>query len=345
MTADLLASLAGTKGLPPVWLMRQAGRYLPEYRAQRARAGNFMNLCLTPSMVREVTLQPLRRFDLDAAIIFSDILLIPYALGFGLTYNEAPQLEPVGETIPEGPPEGWLERLTPVYEAITLTRRALAEGIDGTARTSPPSLIGFAGAPWTLACYMIDGSGETNFARTANLARTNPALIDQLIALLTPLVADHLIAQVRAGAQVLQLFDSWAGLIPADKQERWLIAPTRAIVQAITKSETPAPVIGFPRGLGLAALDFAERTAVTAVTLDSTVRLARAIALTSLPLQGNIDPMHLMIGGEALDRQVDRLAAHGFHHPLIANLAHGVVPQTPPEHVARFVRRLRQPSP
>ena len=314
--------------------MRQAGRYLPEYRQLRAKAGSFMSLCLTPALACEATLQPIRRFGLDAAIIFSDILLIPHAWGYDLTYTEAPRLTPVGAEFAP-PPAAWQDALTPVYQAVHTTRQTLRDEIP----TAVP-LIGFAGGAWTLACYMIDGHGQDGFSRTRSFIDEAPAKIDRLIDLLTPLISAHLIAQAKAGTDALQLFDSWAGMVPPAYRDRWLIQPTKAIAQAI-HAATKAPLIGFPRGLGWDALAFAHATNLDALNLDSTVEVGRACAQATLPLQGNIDPVHLLIGGDALDRQIDHLCSVAQTHPLVLNLGHGIWPQTPPEHVAQFVARIR----
>jgi len=318
--------------------MRQAGRYLPEYQAVRAKAGSFLDLCYTPELAAEVTLQPVRRFAMDAAILFADILVICDALGQRVTFVEGggPSLEPLRDA-------GDLERLSldtaparyaPVMETLRQAKAALPQGV---------ALIGFAGAPWTVATYMIEGRGGTEFAATKRLSHEDPLLFRRLIELLVRATADYLVAQIDAGAEALQLFDSWAGALAEDDFAAWVIAPTRAIVAAVRAARPGVPIIGFPRAAGILYRDYAEETGVDAVSLSTNVPLAWAgkTLPERMALQGNLDPALLLVGGPPLDAAVDRIRQTAKGRPFIFNLGHGVMPATPPENVARLVARLR----
>ncbi len=319
---------------PPVWLMRQAGRYLPEYRAVRAQAGDFLALCTNPTLAAEVTLQPLRRFGLDAAILFSDILILPWALGQGLRFEqgEGPVLEPIRDAAA-------LRRLDPAaapgrYAPVLETLRRLAPEVGEAA------LIGFAGAPFTVACYMVDGSGSKDFAATRLLAFTDPGLFAELMALLVEATVGYLSAQADAGAEVLMLFDSWAGLLPPGQFARHVIEPARQIVERLARLHPGVPVIGFPRLAGTLLPRYAERTGVRAVGLDT--GMDPHVALPArLARQGNLDPLALLAGGEALAADTDAILAAARGKPWVFNLGHGIVPPTPPEHVAQLVARVR----
>jgi uroporphyrinogen decarboxylase len=338
----LLSALAGkTVSPPPIWLMRQAGRYLPEYREVRAKVASFLDLCLSPELAAEVTLQPLRRFQFDAAIVFSDILIVPYALGQKVAFveGEGPRLEPVGG----GKAIARLERglaesaLTPVYETIERVVAALPEAVP---------LIGFCGAPWTVATYMVEGGGSKDQAKARLLAYRDPATFERLIDLLVDASAAYLVRQVKAGARALQIFDSWAGSLPEDGFDRWCIAPTRRLVERV-KAEAPGtPVIVFPRGAGVLAERYAKETGVDALSCDTSQPLAwikdRLQAL--VPVQGNLDPVLLVAGGEALDRRVKAILASLASGPFIFNLGHGILPETPIDHVARLVHLVRAGS-
>ncbi len=319
--------------VPPIWLMRQAGRYLPEYRELRARAGSFQAMIRDPELATEVTLQPLRRFNFDAAILFSDILVIPAALGQVVTFEDGR-----GPVLGDLPPVERLEpgaihdHLQPVYETLSRLRKALPdEGFDRTA------LIGFAGAPWTIACYMIEGGGSKEFARTRSLAYGDPEAFGRLIDIVTDATASYLIRQIEAGAEAVQIFDSWAGILPADQFERWVMAPTRKITTAIKAAYPGIPVIGFARGGFYPSY---AQSGIDALGLDE--RVAPEIAAGfQLPVQGNLDPFVLRAGGEALDDATDRIMAGLQGKPYVFNLGHGVNKDTPPEHVMRLVNRVR----
>lgn len=338
MTKPLLTVLEGAEvKCPPVWLMRQAGRYLPEYREVRSRAGGFLDLCYSPALAAEVTLQPITRFGFDAAIIFSDILVVPHALGQGVRFEEGhgPVLDAIRDRqgLSGLSREGVTERLAPVYEAISTVASRLP---------SATALIGFCGAPWTLASYMIEGGSSRDFLEVKRWAYGDPDAFAQLIDLLTDACAEHLGRQIDAGAEVVQIFDSWAGVLSSREFERWCVAPMQAIVARLGDSHPGVPVIGFPRGAGLGYEAYGLRTGVTAVGLDTTVPLPWAVEAVDAIVQGNLDPALLVVGGDPLRAEISRIRQVVGDKPFIFNLGHGVVPQTPPENVALLVEWLRQ---
>jgi len=324
---------------PPIWLMRQAGRYLPEYRQRRAQAGGFVELCLDPVAAAEVTLQPLVRFGLDAAIIFSDILIVPHALGAKLWFEdgEGPRLEPLSDRAALAKIHASLARniVERVYEAVSRVRTEL-----------PPTaaLIGFCGAPWTVATYWVAGRGTKDQAAARRLAGDEPELFGEIIDRLVAATADHLIGQLRAGADVVQIFDTWAGALDPESFERWCLQPTVEIIRRIRSVKSEAPVIVFPKGV---SIDQAERlvraSGASAVSLDADAN--RALACKRLKplcaIQGNLDPNVLVEGGDALDQAVDviRKDFRGARH--IFNLGHGIRPETPIAHVERMIARVR----
>jgi uroporphyrinogen decarboxylase len=331
----LLRVLAGeTLARPPCWLMRQAGRYLPEYRALRTQAEDFIAFCLNPKLAAEATLQPIRRFGMDAAILFSDILLLPRALGQKVGFGgDGPALDPIADDKTLAALSlaglGWLD---PVYQTVERVRRDLPEAT---------TLIGFAGAPWTVATYMVEGGASRDFARVKGWAYRDPAGFDRLIGLIEEATIAFLRGQITAGVEVIQLFDSWAGVLPEPAFARWVIAPTRRIVAAIRAQFPDYPVIGFPRGAGLLYQRYVAESGVTAVGLDTMVPLAHAAALQRvMPVQGNLDPVVLVAGGAALAQAIADLRAQLGGGPHIFNLGHGVLPETPPEHVAELARLL-----
>ena len=339
----LLAALTGETAMPPpIWLMRQAGRYLPEYREVRGKVPSFLDLCLTPALAAEVTLQPLRRFAFDAAIVFSDILIVPYALGQRVEFveGEGPRLEPVsdGSAIARLEEHHASSRLAPVYETVERVVAAL-----------PPStpLIGFCGAPWTVATYMVEGGGSKDQAAARALAYREPETFQHLIDILVEASARYLIGQAQAGCRALQIFDSWAGSLPEDEFARWCIAPTRAIVGRV-KAELPnTPVIGFPRGAGPLAERYAAEAGVDAIGCDTSLPVAwvRDRLQTRLPVQGNLDPVLLLAGGPALDARVTAILEALGPGPFIFNLGHGILPDTPIEHVTRLVELVKGSRP
>jgi uroporphyrinogen decarboxylase len=322
---------------PPIWLMRQAGRYLPEYRAVRAGAGSFLDLCFNPDLAVEVSLQPVRRFGLDAAILFSDILVVPHGLGQAVSFSEGrgPILEPV-----RTPGDlacllldGMVDRLAPVYETVRRLRRTLPAGT---------ALIGFAGAPWTVASYMVEGGSSRDFAMAKGWAYGDSAGFAVLIDLLVEATVVHLLAQIEAGADIVQLFDSWAGALPAGALRAWSIEPCRRIVARLRARHPSVPVILFPRGVGPAYRSYRDLGA-TALGLDTGVPLdwAAAELRPAVVLQGNLDPVTLVVGGAALQEQGRAILERLGPDRLIVNLGHGVLPQTPPDHVAALVELVR----
>jgi uroporphyrinogen decarboxylase len=323
---------------PPIWLMRQAGRYLPEYRALRAKAGSFWTMCMDPEVAAEITLQPIRRFGFDAAIVFSDILTVPYALGRDVTFEEGvgPQLDPVSSVFGlETRGEVWREKLAPMYETL---RRVRAELAPETA------LIGFAGAPWTLATYMAAGRGGDEQRAAKLWGYGDPQSFGELLEILSDCVAQHLIAQLDAGADAVQIFDSWAGGLADRAFSEWVIAPTKRIVEKVRAAKPDAKIIGFPRAATLPDYErYSRETGINAISVDVSAPMDWA-AKTIAPLaavQGNLDPLALVAGGDALTRAVDDILGAMRGHPFIFNLGHGVVPGTPLQHVAELVSRVR----
>ncbi|MGD0721499.1 MAG: uroporphyrinogen decarboxylase [Roseiarcus sp.] len=334
-----LTTLAGAaQATPPIWLMRQAGRYLPEYREIRATAPTFLDFCYTPKLATEATLQPIRRFGFDAAIVFSDILVVPDALGqrVGFESGEGPRLRPIESRADfDGLRETLdLARLEPVFETL------------GRARASLPAevaLIGFCGAPWTVASYMIAGRGTSDQAPARLFAYRQRALFEALIARLVEVSADYLVRQLRAGAQAVQIFDSWAGVLPVGELERWCLAPLGALVARVREQAPHAPIIAFPRGAGASLARFAAIEGVAGVSLDTAVApdWAAGALPTRVASQGNLDPLALLAGGDGLDEGIDRILAGFSGRPHIFNLGHGILPETPVAHVERLVKRVR----
>jgi uroporphyrinogen decarboxylase len=325
--------------VPPVWLMRQAGRYLPEYRAVRARAGSFLDLCYSPELATEVTLQPIRRFGFDAAILFADILLVPQALGADLAFveGEGPRLSTVTnrQDLARLRPEDEIEAtLAPVYETVRRVREELAGRVP---------LIGFAGAPWTVATYMVAGRGTPDQAPARALIYRDPATFDALIERITEATIGYLLGQVAAGAEVVKLFDSWAGALPGPLFARYAVAPAARIVAAIRAAHPELPVIGFPRGAGAGYAAFAAEAGVQAVALDTAVDPAWAIDALPEPLclQGNLDPLLLVTGGPALVEATRGTVAAFTGRPHIFNLGHGITPEADPANVEAMLRAIR----
>jgi len=333
----LLAALAGeTLSRPPIWLMRQAGRYLAEYRAVRAKAGSFLKLCYTPELAAEVTLQPIRRFGFDASILFADILLLPNAMGQKLDYREGegPVLEPIRslEALKALGEPDIHATLSPVYETVRLLRRDLPADC---------TLIGFAGAPWTVATYMVEGRGGNDQAAAKTWAYQDPDGFQVLIDRLVTATIDYLSRQIEAGAEVVQLFDTWAGVLPEADFRRWCVEPARRIVLGLREKHPAVPVIAFPRGAGANYPLFAEF--VQGLSLDTSVPLAWAASALQrkLAVQGNLDPRYLVAGGATMRREILRLLNNLGHGPYIFNLGHGIVPETPPDHVAALVNTVK----
>lgn len=340
MTKPFLQALKGeTLSPPPLWLMRQAGRYLPEYLATRAQSKNFLHFCYSPDLAVEVTLQPLRRYGFDAAILFSDILVVPDALGQKVEFSvgHGPQLEPIKnqaqlEAVLKQ--DGFHEHLKPVYETV----RRLALEIPKTT-----ALIGFSGAPWTVATYMVEGKGSKDYAEVREIAYSDPVFFQRLIDLLVDRTASYLIEQVNHGAEALQVFDSWAGVLSETQFIKWVIEPMAKIVKRIKKVHPHVPIIGFPRGAGAMYERFVQETGVDGVGLDHSLPLAwaRDHVQKHVTVQGNLDNLLLVSGGEAMETEVKRILEILGHGPFIFNLGHGIVPHTPPEHVARLCALVR----
>ena len=323
---------------PPIWMMRQAGRYLPEYRELRAKAGSFLDLCFTPEYAAEVTLQPIRRFGFDAAIIFSDILVIPHALGRTVRFEagEGPRLDPMDtpEKIKTLAPQADFSKLEPVFETL---RRVRSELDPQTA------LIGFCGAPWTVATYMIAGRGTPDQAPARMMAYTQPEAFASLIDVLVENSVQYLLAQLKAGADALQIFDTWAGVLPPRQFERWSTEPTRRIVAGIRAQAPHARIIGFPRGAGALLPAYVDATKVDAVSIDwaADPSLVREKVQSRVAVQGNLDPLALIAGGAALDQAIDDVLANYASGRLIFNLGHGIQPETPIAHVEQMLKRVR----
>jgi uroporphyrinogen decarboxylase len=337
----LLKTLAGQAiSPPPIWLMRQAGRYLPEYREVRAKVPSFLDLCRTPELAAEVTLQPLRRFAFDAAIVFSDILIVPYALGQKVEFveGEGPRLEPIegAEAVARLDREAVEGALAPVYETVERVVAKLPKDIP---------LIGFCGAPWTVATYMVEGGGSKDQAAARLLAYRDQSAFQRLIDLLADVSADYLVNQVKAGARIVQIFDSWAGSLPEDEFERWCIAPTKKLVAKVKARMPQTPVIGFPRGAGLLAERYARETGIDAIGCDTSMPVGWMQRLqVHLPVQGNLDPLLLVAGGQQLDARVEAILETLAQQPFIFNLGHGILPDTPIDHVERLVGLVKAGS-
>lgn len=335
MVKKLVSVLGGeATAVPPIWLMRQAGRYLPEYRGLRAKAPDFVRFCLNPELAAEVTLQPVRRFTLDAAILFADILLIPHALGQKLWFaeGEGPRLERLRDGKDVAALHYDSEQLAPVMQTIRAVRGALSH--DTT-------LIGFAGAPWTVATYMIEGHGGTDHETIRRWAWAAPESFDRLMDVLVESTSAYLIAQADAGAEALQLFESWAGTVPAGLFERAVLAPTARIVAAVKVRHPAIPIIGFPRGAGSWLSRYADATKVDGVGVDQMTDLACVALPSRVARQGNLDPVLLLEGGDAMRSEAKRLVQAMRGKPFIFNLGHGVMQPTPPEHVADLVAAVR----
>ena len=323
---------------PPLWMMRQAGRYLPEYREVRQRAGGFLDLCFNPKLAAEVTLQPVRRFGFDAAILFSDILVIPHALGQKVSFEagEGPRLTPLREMGGLGALRSEIDQaaLGPIYETVAQVKAALPNEV---------TLIGFCGAPWTVATYMIAGRGTPDQAPARIFAYQWP---DEFAALIERLVhgsAAYLVQQLKAGAEVLQLFDTWAGVLSPEEFERWCLQPAKKIVAQVRREVPDAKIIGFPRAAGTNLIRYVEQAGVNAVGLDWMIdkTFARTQIQSVVPVQGNLDPLALLAGGGALDRAIDATLEAFCARPFIFNLGHGILPETPIAHVEQMVRRVR----
>ncbi|OLF75444.1 uroporphyrinogen decarboxylase [Maricaulis sp. W15] len=334
----MLQVLAGeTVAPPPVWLMRQAGRYLAEYREVRSRAKNFIDFCFSPDLAVEVTLQPIRRFGFDAAILFADILLVPIALGRKVWFvtGEGPQLEPFDPRLFEQLRTDQTEAvLAPVGETL---KRVVPQLPDTT------TMIGFAGSPWTVATYMIEGGGSKDRFRARVSAWEHPEAFDAMMDRIADVTAEYLVMQARCGAEVLKLFDSWAEGLPQPLFERVIIRPTKRIIEAVRAAGVDVPIIGFPRGAGTLYPRYARETGVTAIAVDTSVDPAwiQSVLPAGMAVQGHLDPAALRAGGRALDSEIDRLLDSWAGRPHIFNLGHGITPDVPVSHVEQLLARIR----
>jgi len=323
----------------PIWLMRQAGRYLPEYMALRAEVPDFISYCLDSTRASTATLQPIARYDLDAAIIFSDILMIPWAMGAGVRFvpGEGPKLNPLSAPgdISSMESSSLLEQLEPVFEALALTRKALSP---------EKNLIGFCGAPWTVATYMIEGGSSRDFHKSRHWLWTDPQGMQVLLDRLVQESIRLLVAKARAGADTLMVFDSWASAVPSAMLDEVVISPMARIVQGLRDAGVTAPVIGFPKGIGEGILAYAERTGVQAIGLDHGMdpRWADRNLAKNMAVQGNLDPVALLEGGPNMLRSVDAILDAFSSRPHIFNLGHGIGLDTPPEHVSILIRHIRE---
>ncbi|HET6537991.1 MAG TPA: uroporphyrinogen decarboxylase [Sphingopyxis sp.] len=333
----LLATLQGAKqDRPPLWLMRQAGRYLPEYRALREKKGGFLELCYDSDAAAEVTLQPIRRFGFDGAILFSDILVIPHALGQDLWFEagEGPRLAPTLVDHALSSLQAAPQRLDPVYGTVAKVAAAL-----------PPetTFLGFIGSPWTVATYMVAGQGSKDQSLTRRLAYRDPKAFQEILDAIIDLSITYLSGQIQNGVEAVQLFDSWAGSLSPAQYDQWVIAPNAEIVRRLKALHPNTPIIGFPKGAGGKLPQYAAETGVDALGLDETVNphWAHASLPPELPLQGNLDPLALVTGGEVLDRAIDDILAAFPDRPHIFNLGHGIVPDAPIAHVEHLIRRVR----
>ena len=334
----LLTTLnGGNPGVSPIWLMRQAGRYLPEYRALRADKGGFLDLVYDPDAAAEVTLQPIRRFGFDGAILFSDILIVPHALGQDLRFEagEGPRLSPP-----------LVDAALDALEAVPGRLEAVYSTVDKVKAALPPqtTFLGFAGSPWTVATYMVAGQGSREQAEARRYAYRDPQAFSLIVEAIAAMTVDYLSGQVRAGVEAVQLFDSWAGSLSPAQFEKWVIRPTAGIVSAFKTRHPGVPVIGFPKGAGGKLAAYARETGIDAIGLDETVdpEWAAAILPPSLPVQGNLDPLALIAGGEALEMAVARIISAFEDRPHIFNLGHGILPDTPIAHVERLLELVRR---
>lgn len=337
MPGPLLETLKGVRqDVAPVWLMRQAGRYLPEYRELRAEKGGFLELVYDSEAAAEVTVQPIRRFGFDGAILFSDILIVPHAMGQGLEFlaGEGPHLSPTLRDAELSDFTPVLDRFEPVYETVRRTRAQIGPEV---------TMLGFAGSPWTVATYMIAGQSSKDQGPARLLAYRDPARMQAICDAIVEVSVQYLRGQIDAGAEAVQLFDSWAGSLAPDEFERWVIAPNAAITAAIKQSHPNTPVIGFPKGSGAKLPAYARETGVDAVGLDETLDPAWANASLpeGMPVQGNLDPLLLEAGGDELPKRIATILSAFEGRPHVFNLGHGIGQFTPIEHVEQLLRAVR----
>ena len=322
---------------PPIWLMRQAGRHLPEYKKLRSQSKNFLDFCYSPDLCIEATIQPIKRYNFDAAILFSDILVIPDALGQQVQFipGTGPVLKPISSIndIKKLNTNKLLHHLSPVYKSIEKVTLELKKF------QCEPALIGFAGAPWTLATYMVEGGSSKDYLKTRKWAYESPEEFSELIDLLIDATSQHLLQQIESGVEVIQIFDSWAGILPPQQFDRWVIDPTKKIVERIKLNFPELPIIGFPRGAGLLYKNFIDETGVDAVSIDASIPLKWAVENLQkhTVIQGNLDNLALLVGGNLLESEIANILTALSKRPFIFNLGHGVLPDTPISHVERLI--------
>lgn len=321
----------------PVWMMRQAGRYLPEYMEVRAKAGDFLSLCYNPKLASEVTIQPLKRFDLDAAIIFSDILVIPHALGQKVWFEtgEGPKLDPIKSIseLPEFNEDNFLKFLSPVFEALEITRDKLP---------NDKSLIGFAGAPWTLACYMINGQGSRDYQNVRIFAQQKPQEFKNILNLLVKAITVYLIQKIKNGANAIQIFDSWSGVLSSQEFDDYVIDPTMKIIQGVKLAYPDVPIIGFPRGAGYNYDRYIKQTGINCVSCDQGLPLLKMKEFqNTLCVQGNLDNILLLTGGNGMVEQTIKICEELKNKPFIFNLGHGVIKETEIKNVELLIETIR----
>ena len=343
MQRSLIQTLNNEKSKDiPFWFMRQAGRYLPEYRDLRQNAGGFLDLVYNPDFASEVTLQPIRRFGMTGSILFSDILVIPHALGQNLTFEpgEGPKLDPIrnAQDLSILDISKIDETLAPIYQTVAQTRQKLRDEKFGDT-----ALIGFAGSPWTVACYMVEGGGSKTFTEVKKWSYGNPDEFQKLIDIVTDATIIYLENQVEAGVEALQLFDSWAGILDKPNFDRWVIEPTKKIVSALRAKYPHVPIIGFPREAGHLTLNYIQNTGIQAVGMDFTLPLywARKNLQSVMPVQGCLDPIYLLNGGQPMIDAATHILETFSDKPFIFNLGHGVIKETPVEHVEQLSHLIR----
>ena len=338
----ILQVLKGKKNLPPpIWLMRQAGRHLPEYMKLRSQTDNFLDLCYTPKFCIEATLQPIERYGFDAAILFSDILVIPNALGQHVDFvsGTGPILEPISniKEISKLNIKSLSEKLHPIYNSV----RQISTKLKNFPNN--PALIGFAGAPWTVATYMVEGGSSKDYQKTKKWAYKSPNEFSLLIDLLIDATSEHLINQINSGAEIIQIFDSWAGVLSPFQFDRWVVNPTKKIIDCVKSACPDIPIIGFPRGAGLLYERFVDLTGVDGVSIDSTIPLSWVIEhiQKDIVIQGNLDNFSLMVGGNLMETEISEILSFFSERPFIFNLGHGILPSTPISNVEKLVKLVR----
>ena len=323
---------------PPFWFMRQAGRYLPEYRKIRHSIPTFLDLCYNPELASEVTMQPIDRFKPDVAILFSDILVIPDALGRKVSFSKGigPELDPIIslKDVDNLLVNNVNQHLSPVYETVKKVKKRLPEEI---------ALLGFAGAPWTVATYMVEGGSSRDFLKVKTWAREDPDRFDYLLSIIVEATTDYLIGQIESGADAIQIFDTWAGIVPSDQFNRFVISPTKSIISNVRKLKPDIKFIGFPKGIGPEISTYVSETGIDCISIDSTLspNYAATFLQSNCTIQGNLDPVALLIGGKTMIKAADQIIKNLENGPFIFNLGHGVMPQTPTQNIELLAKHIK----